>query len=370
MTILEDQLLAAAVSAGRVPVDKQLRHQQWQQQLASRLEIQEAILNNEPLDDTLHVIAVVSNPCMYYRRYQLAREFFQRMEHTPHVTLYIVELVYGNQTFAVTESGHPRHLQLRTMTSPIWHKESMIRCGVQSLLPPSWRAMAWIDADLEFEQPTWAIDTLRILNGTKDIVQLFSHALSLNADHSPNEVYTGFGYQYVNHTTFRYARGLEYWHPGFAWACTKTAYEQMDGLLEYNILGSGDYIMARAWIGQVEYAISAQSSPEHKRVIMAFQERCTQAELRLGYVPGMIQHYYHGSKANRRYSERNQILLQNHYNPDLHVTHDPDTGLLITTPLCPRNMLVQIMAYFSERNEDECLEEDPSLLLPLDLPSI
>ena len=60
------------------------------------------ILGNTPIEDKLHVIAVISNPCNYKIRYKLARQFFQRMEKEKDVILYIVELVYGDQEFAVT----------------------------------------------------------------------------------------------------------------------------------------------------------------------------------------------------------------------------------------------------------------------------
>ena len=33
--------------------------------------IKEAILNNEPIEEKLHVIIVVSNPCLYIKRYKL-----------------------------------------------------------------------------------------------------------------------------------------------------------------------------------------------------------------------------------------------------------------------------------------------------------
>lgn len=45
----------------------------------------------------------------------------------------------------------------------------MINLGVRYLLPEKWKAFAWIDADIEFENSTWAVDTLKILNGSRDI---------------------------------------------------------------------------------------------------------------------------------------------------------------------------------------------------------
>jgi len=86
----------------------------------------EAIINNEPIETVLHVVMVVSNPCLYKRRYELALKFIRKMLQTPNVELYIVELAYGGEDFYVSQPSNPRHLQLRTHTAPMWHKENMI----------------------------------------------------------------------------------------------------------------------------------------------------------------------------------------------------------------------------------------------------
>jgi hypothetical protein len=118
-------------------------------------EIRQAIRMNDPLDTTLHVITVISNPCKYARRYILAKEFMSRIEREDNIILYVVELAYGNDEFYVTDKNNKRHLQLRGDV-PLWHKENMINLGVERLLPASWKAFAWIDADVEFENTTWA----------------------------------------------------------------------------------------------------------------------------------------------------------------------------------------------------------------------
>ena len=74
--------------------------------------------------------------------------------------------------------------------------------------------------------------------------------------------------------------------------------------------------------------------------------------LRLGYVPGVIRHHYHGSKKNRQYSERWQILLDHFYSPLLHLVKNED-GLIIPSPECPKELLDDILTYFKQRNEDE-----------------
>lgn len=88
---------------------------------------------------------------------------------------------------------NPRHLQLRTQ---IRHKENMVNLGIYRLLPSDWKAVAWIDADVEFESGTWVLDTLKVLNGYKDVVQVFSHFVDMDHDESTLGVFSSFGFQY------------------------------------------------------------------------------------------------------------------------------------------------------------------------------
>jgi len=74
--------------------------------------------------------------------------------------------------------------------------------------------------------------------------------------------------------------------------------------------------------------------------------------LRLGYVPGIIRHFFHGSKKNRKYAQRWEILVRNNYEPTKHITID-NNGILVPTSECPQQMLKEIYLYFAERNEDE-----------------
>ena len=43
-------------------------------------DIKYAITNNEPIENKLNVIIVVSNPCLYATRYILLKEFVKRFE--------------------------------------------------------------------------------------------------------------------------------------------------------------------------------------------------------------------------------------------------------------------------------------------------
>jgi hypothetical protein len=308
----------------------------------------QAIANNEPIDDSLHVITVVSNPAMFARLFILTKQFLRRMEQESNVVVYVVELAYGSQKFYITDAKNPRHLQLRTET-PLWHKENMINIGIRRLLPPKWKAVAWIDADVEFESGTWALDTLKVLNGYKDIVQVFSHCIDMEKDESAMRIFSGFGFQYDKRQPYSKDK-TNYWHPGYGWAMTRKAYDRIGGLYEYGILGSGDNIMSLSILEQGLKGVNVDSTDEYKESILSFQTKMK--TLRLGYVPGVIRHHYHGRKQDRKYTERWRILTDSFYNPREHLTKDA-AGLIVPTASCPKGMITQIKEYFYARNEDD-----------------
>ena len=314
-------------------------------------EMKSAIVNNDVIESKLHVIIVVSNPCQYARRYILAREFIRRFENDENdVILYIVELAYGKQRFHVTDKANPRHLQIHTNTPVLWHKENMINMGVKHLLPKSWKAFAWIDADIEFESTTWALDTLKILNGCRDMVQIFSHCVDMDAHENALQIFSSFGFQYSKRKEYGRYSANNYFHPGYGWAMTRKIYDKMNGIYDLSLLGSGDHNMALSYIGKGRSSVNGMVHENYKKSIEEWENRIKR--IRIGYVPGVIRHYFHGTKENRKYSERWKILVDHQYDPYIHVTYRDD-GLLIPTAECPQGLLDDILNYFAERNEDE-----------------
>jgi hypothetical protein len=307
-------------------------------------ELKRAIEYNEPIEEKLNVIVVISNPCLYKRRYELLKNFIERMNKNKYIIIYIVELIYNNQKFAVTDKNNPNHLQLTSKT-PLWHKENMINLGVKYLLPKDYKAFAWIDADIEFENKSWAIDTLKILNGTKDVVQLFSHAILLDKDESINLIYSSAAYNFIKFKKCTVENYI-YWNPGFAWAITKEGYDKIGGLYDKAIIGGGDSIMMRGFIN-IESKNFINYNLEN---ISNYEKKCK--ELKFGYIQGIIKHYYHGTKENRKYRDRYKILYKYNYNSDIHLKYN-DIGLLIPTDKFPEDLRKDILNYFKERKEDD-----------------
>jgi len=310
-------------------------------------DIKYAIQNNNPIEKKLNVIVVISNPCLFATRYKLMNAFIQRLEQDENVEIYIVELIYKNQKFIITDTKNKHHLQL-TCDVPIWHKENMINLGVQ-LLPKKWKAFAWIDADVEFENIHWATDTLKILNGSKDIVQVFSHCIDMYKDETTIQIFNSFGYSFCKNKKYT-TKGIDYWHPGYAWAITRKAYEKVGGIYDKGILGSGDSIIALSIVNKTKSFINYNYHTDYKQSILDYQKNAS--TLRLGYVPGVIRHYYHGTKVNRKYTERWQILMKYKYSPQEHLMYN-ELGILVPTLECPAEFLNDIMNYFKERKEDD-----------------
>ena len=322
-------------------------------------EIFQIIRNTEPLEEFLHAIIVYSNPYHFKRRLQLAKEFINRIEKEPNVILYVVEMIYDeSDVYEITDKENPRHLQLKTDTI-LWHKENMINIGVEKLLPPNWKAFAWIDADIEFENPSWALDTLKILNVKRDIVKLFSHEISMDQNQMTLQFFSSYGYQYEKHKNYNMNQKMmdgipDMKTPGYAWAMTRNMYEKIEGLYEYCIIGSGDTIMTMCLVGLLKNYINNHIcySEDYYHNVMSYQQLFLNNTFSFSYVPGIVHHYYHGSVQNRNYVTRHNILKKFNYSPSIHLFHD-EQGVITPTPSFPTPLKESLRFYFFIRNEDE-----------------
>jgi hypothetical protein len=169
----------------------------------------------------------------------------------------------------------------------------------------------------------------------------------MNKDDSTMGIYASFGYQYCKQTCKYRSSGKDLWHPGYAWAMNRKTYDKV-GIFDVSILGSGDHNMALSFLGHGMSSLNEETSEGYKQSIATYQSRAR--KLRLGYVPGVIRHYYHGSKKNRQYAERWKILIKYGYEPSMIEYKD---GIIVPGPLFPQEFSDEIMQYFLERNEDE-----------------
>lgn len=307
----------------------------------------------------LYVISAISNPIRFEARYRHYHDFRKRIVDGG-AELITVEHQHGHRPFAVTKSGRRTDVQLRGRDE-LWLKENLLNLGIAhaTRLDPGARYFAWIDADVQFSRPDWAQETIEQLQHY-DIVQMFSHAQDLGPCQEPLARHTGFVYAYVN-GLFAGRDARDYaaiGHTGYAWAATREALDRVGGLIDFAILGAADKHMAMGLIGRIGESFRRDfgtlSSP-YVRELIRWQDRAERHLRRnVGFVPGTLLHYWHGRKADRRYRERWQILIDHNYDPDNDIRRDAQGVIALNDTDDPRQRELRdsLRAYFRQRNED------------------
>jgi len=293
--------------------------------------------------EPLYVIAVISNPMRYKTRYRLFSEFMDRMRKEQGIVIVSVELQNGIREF-VTDAT----FKVRTDTV-IWSKENLINYAINRL-PRHAKYVAWIDTDVQFNRPDWVQETLHQLQ-LYPIVQMWSHADDLGPNSETLQQHTSFAYQLVHgklKLTQKYACK---WHPGYAFATRIDFLNNIGCLPDYCVVGSADRMLCLSVIGKLSEHLDKRFSEGYRNKLIDLERRCIKyGNYAMGCVVGTIQHFFHGKKANRKYVERNDIIIKHKYDPntDLKMNRygileiDDDAYLL-------RDDLYR---YFLVRNED------------------
>jgi hypothetical protein len=291
--------------------------------------------------DPLYVILPYFNFCGFRRRRDLFVDFVKRYKH---LKLVVVE--------ALGPAPLPRslpvfkHLKLSS-DSKVWLKENLINMGTKTL-PRDWKYMAWIDADIQFLNENWVQETIEELH-TADVVQLWQNAINLGSKGEALKIDKSFAYMFIGsgmkwYPTDKYG----FWHTGYAWACTRKAYQNMEGLIDWAILGSGDRHMAMALAGLVDHSAPGNTHENYKVLLKLYESRVK--HFKVSWVNGTIVHYWHGSFADRRYRERWDILTKNKFDPfdDIGYTN----GGLVQLSAKGRRFEKFLDDYFTGRKED------------------
>lgn len=334
-----------------------------------KLDYPHHLLHSTPADlSKFWVIAVISNPVRFKRRYELYWRFAEMCKHAG-VNMITVEQSFGHRPFMVTEPNNPYHLQVNTVEE-LWHKENMINLGVRhacAMFPGQVREVAWVDADCRPARSPrdWFEETWHQLQHHQ-FVQMWEHLIDLDYHFNPiGNAQPGFMANYLKYGTpnpveFKHLKEcLPYGHkifgrPGLAWAANLDAFNMVGGLIDYAILGAGDWYMAHALVGSLTVATGDYNGTRYVEKMMHYQERCERHIKRdVGYVSGIVYHDHHGKKANRFYATRGRILHRNGYDPDKDIKYDSH-GLLQLETWEPRQLKLrdEIRGYFRARSED------------------
>lgn len=311
----------------------------------------------DKIKEPLYVVTPIFNPARYRVRWKLYEDFALRVKHAGGI-LYTGEVAFGERKFVVTKPNNPRHLQLYT-AHELWLKENVDNLIVQRL-PPDWKYVACVDADVAFARDDWADETLHALQHY-DVVQMWSQYQDLSPDNEVLGTAHSFMWNYLNHREqmfpddkcspyYGYSRPGYPGAPGLAWAYTRKAWDTFGGLLDTAILGACDWYMAHAIVGQTKRVMRRPYSQAFKDTVYKWERDAEPLRKNVGVVKGMALHYFHGPKKYRKYATRDQILINAGYDPRLDLKRDWQ-GLY---QLTDRSIELRdgIRRYFAERNED------------------
>lgn len=169
--------------------------------------------------------------------------------------------------------------------------------------------LLFLDTDIVFSAPD-VIEKVASLLDRVDVCQPFGTAVWHDRD--------GRVMNARRSSTFAISRGYEpssrYYHPGFAWAMTRRAFDFLDGFYDRHVLGGGDIALAYSldlrWVGVDLRARNPDdahfaASPSYGQYRMRAANLC----LRVGCLDNVDAiHRWHGDVELRQYCSRGKYL--------------------------------------------------------------
>jgi hypothetical protein len=264
-----------------------------------------------------------------------------------------VECAFGDDPFEL-QAG-PDVLQVRGR-SVMFQKERMLNLALPHLHPACTK-VAWLDADVLFENANWPREASAALDEYV-VIQPFEECYRLPRGASAyggcGERWLGFAAAYRRASpgvaTGRYK---EHGHVGFAWAARRALLDEM-GLRDTDPNGHSDHLMAHAMVGDwntvcVRRLVGAVG-PYAESTRKWARKFYDAVRGNLGFVSGSLLHLWHGRIADRRYYTLALRLRAFGFDPDRHLQPGP-TGLWEWTDEAAA-LNDEYRRYFSTRRED------------------
>lgn len=302
----------------------------------------------------LTVVTARINPLQYKTPERLFTRFAEHV-HDSGAKLIVAEVQHGDRPFIHANNPHLyKHVPLRARTV-LWSKENALSLAMQHA--PDAKYIMWADADIEWEQDTWAEQTIEKLQ-LYHWVQPWRQAIDMGKNGEVVHLHQSFGYQHHHgHSTkpgtkwaWSGGGGNRFPHPGFCHATTRQALAWTGGLLETGAMGSGDAHMMSAVVGEAEGTYDGRVSQAYKRNVLNWQTRAKLLNRSLSYCDMTIRHFHHGDKAKRQYQTRWDVLVKHDFDPDYDLKYN--FGVLELTGNKPQ-LQHDIIRYFENRAEDE-----------------
>ncbi len=311
----------------------------------------------------LGIVTSYFNPCGFKTRATNFERFVAPIREAG-IPLVIVEACFpdGERLSASYES-------LKVPARDVmWQKERLLDLGT-GWLPGHCTKVAWIDADVLFGNADWATETSALLDSAV-VVQPFAEVVRMSRGHAQpragDDTFESFAKVFVERPQELHAGKFErHGHTGFAWAARRDVLAR-HGYYDACIAGSGDHMMAHAFAGDWESSCIKRIAGSGGKHRQHFRRWCQKLHddvgARLLFTPGRVLHLWHGTMANRRYSQRNKELYG--------LAFDPRQDIRISGSGCwewasdKPELHAWARRYFTERREDDDEQEAPQGELP------
>ena len=299
----------------------------------------------------LTVICCYFNPGNYKSHTTRYERFKAHMQESG-VRLVTVECVFPTghvlptgetvwQEYQVTNPGHPNHVQVNSRT-PLWLKENLLNLGVMRCHTPY---VMWSDMDLEFEK-NWVADTIAMLQYPGCLAAIPYSLLLLEQPNGQPE--------FQQYHTMANRKGVSSLPNvpligecnGGAWAFHRDALLMAGGLFDQHILGDGDDVLAFSMQRRPHAAIRPGMHPHTIQSIHQWASHVQ--DWKIGAVPSVARHHWHGSMKARGYTDRWKILIEEHFDPTTDLVRNVHDVWECTKPA----LTTRISAYFHARQED------------------
>jgi hypothetical protein len=283
----------------------------------------------------MNVIIPYFNYTKCPNRLASAQRVLDELSKNRFLNLIVIELALEGDTFQLNSQ-----LQLRTK-DPLFLKENLINIAIKSLLPQGWHYVCWLDSDVLTEgfnvDQTFLSGVqwkkLEELLNTKEptVVQPYSQVFEIPS---------------VNFRKFSRAisEDSKNGEPGFIWAINKAAFEKLDGLFEYAIVGGSDSIMSHALLQLAWDPVVCKFSKSMQSKIGNYYEKAQGISVK--NLEGYIYHINPGNPDHRQYLTRWKLVENIDLDTDVEKN---EQGLLILTANSKLNK-DQIQKYFKLRD--------------------
>jgi len=284
------------------------------------------------------IVSCYFNPENSPYRLKAFNRYYETIKHLNHR---IIECVIGNN--GVAQLPKAENIQVVRTENLLWHKESLLN-KVIAELPPQFKYVFWVDADVLFTNRNWIPESVEKLRGEARILQPFEYCVHLNKDEDKPDfdlskerinaskfnrhpqVWRSFC---ANYATTEFSDCSDYnkhGHVGFAYGARREVLEKCP-LYDRCLIGGADHIIAHAAAGHIPHnCITKAFADDIDEVNDWSRDFFKVVQGKIDYTPGDLFHIWHGDTDRRQYLKR----IKDFTPENKEIRHKDENGLYVT----------------------------------------